>query len=434
MSATEAAAQAEEPPGSGRGKLLSGSAIYLVSNVLNAAVPFALLPVLTRYLSPDEYGQVAMFTTLVAALAALTGANVHGAASRKYYDNEASEAEMGHFLGSCLQILAATTALLLVVSLAFREPLAAWLGLEPAWVSWGVIVSTASFVITLRLGQWQVRAQALRYGVLQISRSVVVAGASLVFVVVLLRGAEGQIAAQLWSVPLLALVALALLAKDGLVKVSWRPEYVREALAFGVPLIPHVGGLFLLNAVDRVVINDELGLAQAGIYMVAVQLTMAMTMVFDAFNKAYTPWLYERLRRDDPEEKRAIVRRTYQYFAAVLALAGLAFLIGPPIVTFVAGERFAEAGKIVGWLALGRAFGGMYFMVTGYVFYSKRTGRLSMASISSGLLNLLLLVALTSLWGLVGAALSFAVSMAVRFLLTWWVAQRATPMPWFGGR
>ena len=46
---------------------MSGTLIYLVSNVLNAAIPFALLPVLTRVLDPSEYGQVAMFQTLLAA-------------------------------------------------------------------------------------------------------------------------------------------------------------------------------------------------------------------------------------------------------------------------------------------------------------------------------------------------------------------------------
>ena len=43
--------------------LLRNSTIYLTSNILNALVPFLLLPVLTRYLTPDEYGQIAMFQT-----------------------------------------------------------------------------------------------------------------------------------------------------------------------------------------------------------------------------------------------------------------------------------------------------------------------------------------------------------------------------------
>src|SRR5690606_34839927 len=66
--------------------LASGASIYLLSNILNAALPFALLPILTRYLGPAQYGEVAMFQTFLATLAAFTGLSVQGAAARKYYD------------------------------------------------------------------------------------------------------------------------------------------------------------------------------------------------------------------------------------------------------------------------------------------------------------------------------------------------------------
>lgn len=42
-------------------KLLRGASVYLTSNILNSAIPFLLLPILTRYLSTEEYGKIAMF-------------------------------------------------------------------------------------------------------------------------------------------------------------------------------------------------------------------------------------------------------------------------------------------------------------------------------------------------------------------------------------
>ena len=109
----------------------------------------------------------------------------------------------------------------------------------------------------------------------------------------------------------------------------------------------------------------------------------------------------------------------------------LSFFIGPPLIVLIAGEKYEEAGKVIGWLALGQGFQGMYLMVTNYVFYSKRTGLLSVASISSGALNLVLLVVLVRIFGLEGAAIAFATSMGIRFLLTWWIANKRHPMPWF---
>ncbi len=150
-----------------------------------------------------------------------------------------------------------------------------------------------------------------------------------------------------------------------------------------------------------------------------------------AFVKAYVPWHYERLTRNIQAEKCRIVRWTCAYFVVVLLVAGLAFLIGPYLMVLIAVERYAEAGRVVGWLALGQAFVGMYLMVTNHTFYAKRTGMLSLSTITTGLLNIGLLILFIDLLGLVGAAIAFAISMAVRFLLTWFVADKYPPMPWF---
>ncbi len=73
----------------------------------------------------------------------------------------------------------------------------------------------------------------------------------------------------------------------------------------------------------------------------------------------------------------------------------------------------------------------MYLMVTNYIFYSKRTALLSASTITAGLVNVGLLVVLISLMGLKGAAVAFAISMAFKFLMTWFVANLRHPMPWF---
>jgi O-antigen/teichoic acid export membrane protein len=414
--------------------LLSASAIYLFSNILAAAIPFALLPILTRFLTPAEYGQVAIYQTLLTGLVAIVGFGAHGSAGVKYYDDHLSTTELKYFIGNCFIVLAASAVLTLSVALIFRQSLSDWLALDSKWLLLSVVVSSAAFTITMRLGQWQVRNQAGRYGLFQVSQSMINMLISLLLVVYLSQGAAGRILA-LSIVPLLfAASALFFLYKDGLLGFAWRPDYLREILSFGIPLIPHSVGFFLLSSVDRFLINAQLGLAQVGIYMVAVQLVAAMGLVFDAINNAYVPWLFERLKRDQLDEKKQIVRWTYAYGIALLGVVLLAFVIGAPILVLVAGEKYRPAAEVIGWLALGQAFHGMYLMVTNYIFYSKRTGLLSLSTITAGLINVGLLMVLLSLLGLKGAAIAYAASMGIKFLLTWYIAQLRHAMPWFDFR
>lgn len=416
---------------SGGGGLVTGSTAYLAANLVNAAVPFLLLPVLTRVLGPAQYGQVAVFQALVGALVAVTSLSVQGAANRRYFDAGVAPGELARFVGTCVLVVAAATAATALVLAGVLEPLAEWTGLEPAWVLWAVLAAGASGVVSIALGQWQVRGQALRYGALQCGIAVALALLTLVLVLGIRLGAEGRIAAQLWVALAAAAIALVALRAGGHLSLAWSGADARAALAFGLPLVPHVAGIFLLSTADRLVIKDALGLEAAGVYMVAVQLALALSVLADAFNKAYVPWLYARLARDSAGDKAAIVRGTYLYFGVALALAGALFVLAPWLVPLLAGPGFDAAARLVGWLALGQAFHGMYLMVTNYVFYSRRTASLSLVTIGMGALNVALAVVLVRAIGLEGVAIAFAAVMGVRFLLTWAVAQRLHPMPWF---
>lgn len=412
--------------------LIGGASTYLVASILNGLIPFILLPILTRYLNPSEYGEVAMFQTLLGALAAFVGASFVSAANRKYYDTDITKQDLAEFIGSCIQLIFFFSVVVYLVLYIFQDQLSEWLSLKPIYILFAVVTASCTAIINLRLGQWQVQKQAIKYGALQISKNLLDMLLSLTFVIVLLQGVDGRINAQVIVSISFLVVSVYLLKRDSLLKIlTWRISYIKEALRFGVPLIPHIAGTFLLMSVDRFIINREIGIAEAGIYMVAVQLTMSISIVFDAINKAYVPWLFEKLTENNLAQKKKIVKLTYIWFVVIIIGVILSFFIGPPLVVLIAGEQYSEAGKVIGWLTMAQGFKGMYLMVTNYIFYSKKTGMLSTVSIGSGLLNLLLLIVLVRILGLEGAAIAFALSMGIRFLLTWWVAHRRHPMPWF---
>lgn len=411
--------------------LISGTTVYLVSNIINAAIPFALLPTLTRYLAPTEYGQVAIFQTFIGALGAFVGLNVAGAASRKYYDLQVDAKGMQAFIASCLQILFFSTLITLLVVWIFQTQISEWLNLASKWLFTGILVSCMSVVINLRLTQWQVRKQPYKYGALQISQSIVNMGLSILFVVVFLNGSEGRILAQLWTTVVFSVLSVLLLRHDKILSfITWQPSDLREALKFGVPLIPHVAGGFLLVSADRLIINTELGLEKSGIYMVALQISLSLSLLFESINNAYVPWLFEQLKRNNYEEKKRIVRYTYTWYCLIITGITFVFLAGPWLIDLIADEKYSEAGTIIGWLALGQGFRGMYLMITNYIFYTKHTKILSATTISAGLINLLLLYTMIPKMGLKGAAIAYSISMLILLISTWILAQRFYPMPW----
>jgi O-antigen/teichoic acid export membrane protein len=372
-----------------------------------------------------------MFQTILAGFGAVLGLSVPGAASLKYYDKNLIGSEHKYYIGNCILILLFVTMLVLSCSFFLKNYFSVWFGVDPKLILLSIVASSATVVVLVRMGQWQVRNQSGKYSIFQVSQSFLNLIFSLVLVVYFQQGAIGRILVMAYVPIVLAVIALMLLYKDDLLGFAWRPKYLWEILAFGIPLVPHSVGMYLLSFADRFVVNDQMGLEQVGVYMVASQLISVLSLALDAINNAYIPWLFERLSRNDMAEKRQIVRWTYLYCVCLLIIAGAAFILAPHILILIAGERYSAAGDIVGWLALAQAFHGMYLMVTNYIFYSQKTGVLSLATVASGLFNIILLVILTRHMGLKGAAIAQAASMALKFLMTWFAANLRHPMPWF---
>ncbi|MGB9639100.1 MAG: lipopolysaccharide biosynthesis protein [bacterium] len=54
-----------------KSNLFKLSSIYTIANVIGVVIPFFLLPILTRYLTPYDYGILSMYSTLYSFLAQL---------------------------------------------------------------------------------------------------------------------------------------------------------------------------------------------------------------------------------------------------------------------------------------------------------------------------------------------------------------------------
>ncbi|ELE6473957.1 oligosaccharide flippase family protein [Enterobacter hormaechei] len=410
--------------------LVRNSTIYLSSNILNALVPFLLLPILTHNLNPGDYGQIAMFQTLVSGLAALTGLNTIGAANRRYYDDQ-TQAELSTYNGACIHILLLSSIILFLIVTLFSTKLSELLNIPSNWIYLSIIVSAGTFIIQLRLAQWQIRERAWYYGLLQVSQSVFIFVLTLVLLFLVKQGAVSRINALLFGTIVYVLISLFTLFKERLLILTIiNTNYIKDALKFGIPLVPHIVGIFFLSAIDRILISGKLGIEEAGVYMLGVQLSLGMVVVFDAINKALIPWLFRILSVNDLVKLKKLVRFSYFYFVLLAFLGILSFWIGPLVVNLFAGPQYQQAISVIGWLCLGQAFNGMYLMVTNYLFYAKKTGRLSIITISCGIFNIVLLLIMMKTNGIIGVAMAFSISMCIRFLATWALVWQLKIVSW----
>jgi O-antigen/teichoic acid export membrane protein len=421
------AAQARPPIASGH-RLFGSMAVYGAANVLSSAIPLLLLPVLTRVLSPADFGLAAMFSVVFAMLVPLVGLGTKHAFMVRFFGEHGGD--MSRFLTACLALTAVSSATLAVLILPFQGILTSITQLPAGSLFVAVAAAAAQFVFGIAQTVWQVRRMALRFGMLQVLQSAANVGLSLLFVVALGLGWEGRVLGQV-----AALVLFAMLGVIGLwsaLHLDWPPraDHAREALVFGLPLVPHGLAAAATVLADRFLITALVDVEQTGLYAAALQISMVLGLAVQAFNRAYQPWLFAGLHQGDIRFGLHVVRGSYVYFVFLAATAGMIGLAAPLLVRVILGARFQGAAEFVPFIALGIAFGGMYNVVGNYLILSRRTGWLSGASLISGAINIAGGILLIRRSGTIGAAQAFMLSQAVLFLITWWLAARAYPMPW----
>lgn len=409
-------------------RLGTTAGVYGVTNAVNAAVPIMLLPVLTRYLQPSDYGIVALYEILLGVGIPLVGLSVAGAISRQYYHCDAID--FPSYIGTTiLLVVAATLVAGLVVAIA-GPGVGRFLGFPPAWL-WIVLAATVGQVLVqVTLVMWQVRMKAARFGAFRIAQTVVNLGLSIVLVVGAEMGWQGRVLGQAGSSIIFGALGLGLLIRSGQVMVRYRPQYAQQALRFGLPLIPHALGFMSMTMIDRLFVTRMLGPADLGRYFVGYQIGMGMSLIQNSFNQAWTPWLFGELKANRPGARRLIVRLTYGYFGLLVVLAVLLGLAAPYLMSFLVADTYAGSSQFVAWIAGGYAFVGMYKMVTNYIFYVGRTHLLAMITLLSVGLGVIANYTLISRYGLVGAAQASLLTFGASFVGTWAVAARAYPMPW----
>jgi O-antigen/teichoic acid export membrane protein len=405
--------------------LARSGAIYAAANVLAAGVPFLLLPVLTRVLTPPEYGEVVNFFMLVPICAAMAGLSLHGAVGVRWLD--AKRGDPRSYTATAVVVALISTAAAAAVAAALAPRAGA--GLAPALCALAAVTAGAAALQGMRFAVWQSSGQALLAATLQVASATLNVVLSLFAVFALHAGGHGRIVGASVAMALVAALSVALLYRGGCLARPTRANAV-ALLRFGLPLAPHALAGAVLASADRFAVASHLGSGPLGIYGAASQLGLIVNVVADAAFKAYTPSMYRLLGQSGARNRLRLVAIAYLsvpvWITTALVVWGLLFLAG----AWVLGPQYVRALDLSVWFLLGGAATGAYLQVAGLFFFSGRTEWLSLATVFACGVSLLLAPWAVENYGVEGAAASYCVSQVALLLAAWLLSHRYVPLPW----
>lgn len=362
-------------------------------------------------------------------MAVFVGLNMYGAVAVNFFKIDKQKLKV--YIGNTIFITSISFVLTFSIICILKNSLSHLIKFPESWLPIIVVVALSQSIFTLTLTLWRVEQKPLPYGLFQILQTILNVGLSLVFVVGFSWKWQGRLLGIIITSIVFAFIGAFIIYKREYINFSLNKGYIKDALLFGIPLIPHALGGWIMTGIDRIFINSMVDIAATGIYTVGYQVGMIIGLLATSFNLAWSPFLFEKLKENNYSTKIKIVKFTYLYGVGIIALALILSFIAPFFLKFFVDKSFYSAYKYVPWIALGYAANGMYFMVAHYIFYVKKTYVLAWITFFCACVNIILNYFLIKANGAIGAAQATTISFFLMFFMVWTLSVKVYPMPWF---
>ena len=383
-------------------RVMRGTMAFTAGAVLQRAIVFLLLPFFTRILSPSEFGEIGVITALAAILSVVVSFGLETAIFRGFIaigDKTQAVQFVNTVGGFALVVPISLAAISMLVAPALAEifdvPTDA---LRLASV--GAALTTSATLVPLTLLRAQERlGDYLQLTALQVLVTPVLTFA---FVAVFGWGVVGWMLAFALSSFILLIRGLVILRHRW--SLVFEVAALRNALAFGVPLIPHALSHWGLSVSDRAILGAYVAAPQVGAYYVAYLASLPVSLFAIALSQATQPMYAEATTVDGRADIGRII--TVQAVAIVGLTAAIA-LVGPAIAFLLFPADFAATAGLIPWLAVGAGLFGLYLIPMNAIsVMAGRTRRVWIITLVAATVNIGLNLILVPQIGVAAAAVN----------------------------
>lgn len=408
--------------------LLRDAGLYVLINGFASLFPLIVLPVVTRTVSPTDYGIYAIFLVGVNLLMPLVGLGMETAAGRKYVDKD--NFDYPGYIATSLGLTVFLAILAYAILIGIAPSLTESVPIPASWFWAWIGVAWSQTVVGLVLIIHQMANRPVGFGAWRIGRAFVLNGLLLAFVLFGLSDWPDLVTVLVLAHGIVALGGLVWLWRHGLIGRGVTIGHLKHVVRYGAPLVPHMIGAALVTATDRILLVNIIDEAAAGIYTVGYQVGQVMFLFAQSVTRAWTPWFYAKLKDGSAAELRSATTAGYT-IALLFIVAGLGFAsIGWFALPWLFGDVYAASSFVFVWIVAAFVAHGLWSLTASYLYYSEDTIWVSASSTGAAILNVGFTYLLIQANGLVGAAQGTCAAYTTGFLCVAIVTARRAPLPW----
>lgn len=391
---------------------LSGRAVlYTVGSLALNFLSVIAGPIFVRLMTTSEYGMAAVYFTWVTILSNVVSLRVDGTLLNA--KSEFGESNLLGYISASLFFCIGVLVVCIGVCFLFSDAFSMISGLDSRL--WLLAVVTSFFLACSNVRAGYLTAERNALG--NIGISFLLASLQVVFSIVLLalpasNGLEGRVIGYSLPTVIVGIVILAVFFIKGRRLVSL--SYWRFCLSLSIPLVFSGIAYLLITQCGRIVVNNELGPSEAGIYSFAYTSALLASVVASAFGSAWTTEYYDYLDKGEMAGMRA---HADTYMRNMTLIFGVLMLVTPEILKVLGTEEYYGGIPMLPLIVMAYYFQFLYTWPVNCKFYNRRTKSIAASTFAAAVINIVGCVVGVRLFGIIGAAAAALVSFVVLFLI-----------------
>lgn len=381
---------------------------YFLTSVINQALPFFLLPILTRFLSPSEYGALSLFVFYHSLFFALVGASLPNLVGKYFYDRESKYIAEIIGNGLCFSLFLAILSDLVIVLLwpLIRQIVA----LPLIWILILPISAFANVIFSYGLTVCRCRKKVLHFGFHQIGNTFFNVLLSLFLVCLFYWGWKGRALGYVLSFIISAFIMLFYLWEQRFLDLKFRLELFKENVRFATPLIPNSVQLVLISQVGLFFMQYHYSQDLVGLYSLGFQLAFCVKLLVDTLVMSWSPFLYEQLSLGNKMDNRAVKRIMFALVGILLLGVFVVVVMAKPVLIIMTTPDYYGANQFVIWFVIGMFFYGIYCFVQPVLIKYNKQKFIGQISFLSMIIMFVLNLLLPKFCGYLGVAYAYCIT------------------------
>ena len=367
--------------------LLRSSFFFTFANSIEAFSPVVLAMVLTRFLSPDDFGLWILFIAFVTFLRPIVGLSINDALRMHFY--EFDDESKSSFVLASLSLSTCLSLFVVFLSFIFASWIGNITGFSAHWVPFIPVAAYLYAVFYFLLAYHQFSQQRLRFLLLHLVQTFF---GLLVITLLLFYGFDwrGSILGKCAGLVACIFLGLYWLYSSGALTSGKVNRATLSRLAsFGLLYMPTGMGLVAIPLTDRVIVSNVLGFKETGLFGAAALFGSVLFVVVNGFIFAWMPWLFRSLSRSNVNKKE--IFRISLLFLLTLPLIGFVVsIVSRHIAPVIIGDQFFSAFSLIPWSIAGVVFMGYFYHNQAFLHFYKAIPAMSICSVCCIFLNALI--------------------------------------------